>query len=55
MWSVASSTAAFDSMASDIGIIFGIVIMTVFGTLAALYGLGFGIRKAQQYVTGKKF
>lgn len=55
MWDVASTTAALSSAYSDIGVIFAVAIAAILAAWAALVGLGYGIRKARKYVTGKHF
>lgn len=39
----------------DVAVIIGIVVAAVLGLLAALLGLGWGVRKFKAYVSGKKF
>jgi len=55
MWTVASSTGALSSVYGDIGVIFVVAITAILAAWAALVGLGFGIRKAKKYVTGRHF
>jgi len=55
MWDVASSTAALNTVYADIGTIFAVAIAAILLAWASLVGLGFGIRKAKKYVTGRHF
>jgi len=55
MWDAASTTAALQTAFTNIGTVLLVVIVAVLAAWAGLIGLGFGIRKAKQYVTGKKF
>lgn len=55
MWDVASSSAALTSAFGNIGILFAVAITAILTAWAALVGLGFGLRKAKKYVTGKHF
>lgn len=55
MFPVASSTAALSAAYTDIGTVIAVAIAAVLVAWAALVGLGFGIRKASRYVTGRKF
>jgi len=55
MWDVASSTAALTTAFTNIGTIFAVAIAAILVAWAGLVGLGFGLRKAKQYITGKHF
>jgi len=44
-----------NDMISDVAVIIGAVVVTILGLLAALLGLGWGIRKFRGYITGRKF
>lgn len=55
MWDATSTTAALTTAYGDIGTILAVAVAAVVGALVALLGLGFGIRKARHYVTGRKF
>lgn len=55
MWNATSSTAALTDAFANIGIVIAVAVAAVLIAWAGLIGLGFGIRKAKQYVTGKKF
>jgi len=55
MWPVASSSAALTQAFGDIGVLFLLAITAILAAWASLTGLGFGLRKAKKYVTGKHF
>jgi len=55
MFTAASSSAALTSAFTDVGIVIAIAIAAVLAAWAGLTGLGFGLRKAKKYVTGKHF
>lgn len=55
MWTDASTTAAWTTLATSTGVILALVITATMIATAGLMGLGFGIRKVKKYVTGKKF
>jgi len=55
MWDVASSSAALTTAYANIGVLFGVAIAAILAAWASLTGLGFGLRKAKRYVTGKHF
>jgi len=55
MWPVASSTEALTTAYTNIGTIFAVAIAAILVAWASLTGLGFGLRKAKRYITGKKF
>jgi len=55
MWDVASSTSALTTAFGNIGVIFAVAITAILVAWAALVGLGFGLRKAKKYVTGRHF
>jgi len=55
MWSAASSTAAWATFATDNGTLIALAIVATLAALAGLLGLGFGVRHAKKYITGKKF
>lgn len=55
MWDAASTTAALSTGYAAIGVVLLAAITAVVAAWAGLVGLGFGKRKATQYVTGKKF
>jgi len=52
-----TTTAAGDVTAAigDVGSVIGIVIPVILGLLAALIGLGWGVRKFKAHVSGRKF
>lgn len=52
---VASSTEAINSGYAALGVLVLLVVGAVIIAWASLVGLGFGIRKAVRYVTGRKF
>jgi len=55
MFDVASSTSALTTAFGQIGVILTLSIAAVLTAWAALTGLGFGLRKAKKYVTGRHF
>lgn len=55
MYDVASSTAAWTTFTGDVSILIGLAVVAVLGALAALLGLGFAVRHARKYITGRKF
>lgn len=55
MWDAASTTAALSTSYADIGTIFAVAILAILAAWAGLTGLGFGLRKAKKYVTGRHF
>jgi len=55
MWSATSTTAALGDAFADIGIVLVMVVAAILAAWAGLVGLGYGIRKAKSYITGKKF
>jgi len=55
MWDAASTTAAFNTTAADIGTIFIVVIAAILAAWAGLVGLGFAVRKISKYISGRKF
>jgi len=55
MWHVASSTDALTTAFTNIGVIFAVAIAAILVAWASLTGLGFGLRKAKKYVTGRHF
>jgi len=55
MWDAASSTAALTTSFSNVGVVLAVAIAAILLAWAGLVGLGFGIRKAKKYVTGKHF
>lgn len=55
MYSVASSSEALTQFFSDNGTLIGVVVVAVLAGLAALLGLGFGVRKVKGWITGRKF
>jgi len=55
MFTIASSTAALSTAYTDIGTVIAVAVAAVLVAWAALVGLGFGVRKASRYVTGRKF
>jgi hypothetical protein len=55
MWDAASTTAALTTAFASVGTVLLYAIGVILAAWAGLIGLGFGIRKAKQYITGKKF
>jgi len=55
MFDAASTTAALTTTFSSIGTVFAMAIGAILAAWAGLVGLGFGLRKAKKYVTGKHF
>jgi len=55
MFPVASSTDALNTAFANIGVIFAVAIGAILIAWASLTGLGFGLRKAKKYVTGRHF
>lgn len=55
MWDIASSTAAINATAADLGVAIALVVGIVLAAWAALIGLGYFTRKAQRKVTGRKW
>jgi len=55
MWNATSTIAELTSAFADIGLVFAMAIAAILAAWAALVGLGYGIRKARAYVTGRKF
>jgi len=55
MFTVASSTAALGTMFTDTGTIILYAVTAILAGTVALLGLGFGVRHAKKYLTGKKF
>lgn len=55
MWDAASTTASLTTAFGNIGTILAYAIGAILAAWAGLVGLRFGIRKATQNVTGKKF
>jgi len=55
MFTIASSTALWNSFSSDTGTLLFLGVTTVLVALASLLGLGFAVRHAKKYITGKKF
>lgn len=54
MFPVASASAIFSSLTSSAGTLIYSTLQTLIVALAALLGLGFGIRHAKRWVTGRK-
>ena len=50
-----SAPTIVTSFITDVAGILGAVIASILGLLAALLGLGWGIRKFRHYVAGRKF
>lgn len=44
-----------NGLITDVAVIIGAVIASILGLLAALMGLGWGVKKFRHYITGKKF
>lgn len=42
-------------MIADVAVIIGAVVAVILGLYAALLGLGWGVKKFRQYITGRKF
>jgi len=55
MWAIASSTEAVTTTFANIGLIFTVAIAAILIAWASLTGLGFALRKAKKYVTGRHF
>jgi len=55
MYSIASSSADLTTAFSNVGILIAVAVAAVLIAWAALTGLGFGLRKAKKYVTGRHF
>jgi len=55
MWDAASSTASLTTAFGNIGVVFAVAIAAILVAWAGLVGLGFGLRKAKKYVTGRHF
>jgi len=55
MWEVASSSSALTTAFANIGVLFAVAIGAILVAWASLTGLGFGLRKAKKYVTGRHF
>jgi len=55
MYDVASSSAALTAFYADAGTLIALAVGVVLGALAALLGLGWGIRTLKKHITGKKF
>jgi len=55
LWNTSSTTDALTSAYTSIGIIIALALGAVLGAWAALHGLGYGVRKAQQKVIGRAF
>jgi len=52
-----TSTAATEvnTLITNVAVILGSVVGVILGLLAALMGLGWGVKKFRHYITGKKF
>lgn len=55
MYDIASSSADISATAADLGIVIALVVGIVLGAWAALIGVGYFTRKAQNKVTGRKW
>ena len=55
MWSIASTTSEIANLSLNSGAFMAIVIAFALVGNVALLGLGFGIQKTKQYITGKQF
>jgi len=53
--STSTAPTFIEGLVTDVALIMGTVIVVIVGLLAALLGLGWGIRKFKGYVTGRKF
>lgn len=54
-YSTTTAAANVNTVIADVGSTFGSVIPTILVLLAALIGLGWGVRKFMRHVSGKKF
>ncbi len=44
-----------NGLIGDVAVIIGAVVASILGLLAALLGLGWGVKKFRHYITGRKF
>jgi len=54
-FSTSTAPTIVNSLISDVALIIGAVVGTILGLLAALMGLGWGVKKFRRYITGRKF
>jgi len=54
MYDIASSTSQFYTFVTNFSTYIGVVLGSLLVILAALLGLGFGIRHVKKWITGKK-
>jgi hypothetical protein len=54
VFDVASASALFTSLVTDVGTVVYTVFTTLIPIVAGLLGLGFGIRHVKRWITGKK-
>jgi len=55
MWDATTTVSQLTTSFADIGTIFAYAIGAILLAWAGLVGLGFGLRKARKYVTGRHF
>jgi len=55
MYSTTTAAAAVTGLVSDVGSQFSTIIPVILVLLAALIGLGWGVRKFKAHVSGRKF
>jgi len=53
--STSTAISAVNALKTDVGLTMGEVITGILGLLAALIGLGWGVRKFMRWVSGRKF
>jgi len=54
-YSTSTAASAVTTNIADVGATIGAVVPTILLLMAALIGLGWGVRKFRQHVSGKKF
>jgi len=55
IWDATSTIDVLQSTFTNVGLIFAMAIGAILVAWGALIGLGYGLRKAKSYITGKKF
>jgi len=55
MFATSTAITSITSFISDLGLVIAGVVASILGLLAALVGLGWGVRKFLKWVGGRKF